>query len=349
MQRIGPAEPPRRSADEDKLIMGRSRQVAAATCLRPALALASALIGCATAHAAYPEKPVRVIVPFAPGGNVDLNARAVTPGLTEFLGQPVLVDNRGGAGGRVGTEMAARATPDGYTLLLGSSGPLTINATFYKVGFDTLRDFTTTSLIASVPLVLSVHPSVPARNVRELIALAKARPGRLTMCSAGTGSTTHLTGEFFQMHTGTKFVHVPYKGTGPALVDLIAGQVDLIFDQISTSGPHIRSGRLRPLAVSTLKRSAIMPELPTMNESGAQGFEVITYTGLVLPAATPKEIVARVYSALIRTLELPATRETFSRLGAEVMPTTPEAFTDRLRSDLSKWRQVRDQLKLQLD
>ena len=319
------------------------------TFARVAASLACTLACCAAVHAAYPEKPVRIVVPFAPGGNIDLNARAVAPGLTEFLGQPVLVDNRGGAGGRIGTELVAKSPADGYTLMLGSSGPLTINSTFYKANFDTLRDFAATSTISSVPLVLSVHPSVPVRNVRELIALAKAQPGRLAMCSAGIGSTTHLTGEFFQMHTGARFTHVPYKGTGPALIDLVAGQVDLIFDQLTTSSPHIQSGRLRPLAVSTLKRSTLMPELPTMHESGAQGFEVITYTGIVAPAATPKDILQRVHAALIKTLDLPATRDTFKRLGAEVIPSSPEAFTERLRRDLEKWRKLRDQLKLKLE
>lgn len=312
--------------------------------------LAIALVAaCACAHAAYPEKPLRIIVPYVPGGNIDLNARAVAPGLSEFLGQPVVVDNRGGAGGRIGTEAVARAAPDGYTLLLGSGSPLTMTPVFYKTSYDALRDFAPTSMISVVPLVLTVHPSVPARNVRELIALSRNRPGRLTMGSAGTGGASHLTGEFFQLHTGTKFVHVPYKGSGPALVDLVGGQLDLMFDQLTTSSPHIDSQRLRALAVSSLKRSSLLPAIPTMHESGAQGFEVVTYTGILLPAATPKDVVTRVHGALVRTLDLPATKETFVKLGAEVTPSTPEAFSDRLRSDLANWRKVRDRLKLQLE
>lgn len=316
---------------------------------RGAVALFSLASACAAVQAAYPEKPIRLVVPYVPGGNIDLNARAVAPGLTELLGQPVLVDNRGGAGGRIGTEFVARSAPDGYTLLLGSGSPLTLTPIFYKTNYDALRDFAATSMISVVPLVLTVHPSVPAHSVRELIALSKSRPGRLNMGSAGTGGATHLTGEFFQIHTGARFTHVPYKGSGPALVDLVGGQLDLMFDQLTTSSPHIESGRLRALAVSSMKRSTLLPKIPTMHESGAQGFEVLTYTGILLPAATPKEIVMRIHVALVRTLELPATKEIFTKLGAEVMPSTPEAFTARLRGDLVNWRKVRDRLKLQLE
>lgn len=300
-------------------------------------------------HAAYPEKPIRLVVPYVPGGNIDLNARTVAPGLSDSLGQPVLVDNRGGAGGRIGTEFVAKAAPDGYTLLLGSSSPLTMTPVFYKAAYDPLRDFAPTSMISIVPLVLSVHPSVPARNVKELIALAKTRPGRLTMGSAGTGGAGHLAGEFFQIHTGTQFTHIPYKGGAPALVDLVGGQLDLMFDQLTTSIAFFKSERLRPLAVTSLQRSAMLPGIPTVHEAGARGFEVLTYTGILAPAATPKEIVQRIHAALVRVLDLPATREAFVRLGAEVMPSTPEAFSDRLRRDLANWRRVQDRLKLQLD
>jgi len=320
-----------------------------AALVRRAIAACALALSSTVVDAAYPERPIRLVVPYVPGGNIDLNARAVAPGLGEFLGQPVVVDNRGGAGGRIGTEFVARAAPDGYTLLLGSGSPLTMTPIFYKASYDALRDFATTSMISVVPLVLTVHPSVPARSVRELVALSKSRPGRLSMGSAGTGGAGHLTGEFFQLHTGAKFIHVPYKGSGPALVDLIGGQLDLMFDQLTTSSPLIESGRLRALAVSSLKRSTLMPAIPTMNESGAQGFEVVTYTGILLPAATPKDVVSRVHAALVRTLELPAMKETFAKLGAELMPSTAETFTNRLRNDLVNWRKVRDQLKLQLE
>ncbi|MGZ5233066.1 MAG: Bug family tripartite tricarboxylate transporter substrate binding protein, partial [Burkholderiales bacterium] len=268
---------------------------------------AAALLG-APVHAAqsdaaasYPSKPIRIVVPFAPGGNIDINARAVAPGLSEALGQPVVVDNRGGAGGRIGTTLVAKAPPDGYTLLLGASGTLAVQPAFHDdIEYQPLRDFAFTSLISVVPIVIAVHPSVPARNVKELIALARARPGTLLMGSAGTGSNTHLTGELFQSMAKVKFIHVPFKGSGAALIDLVGGQVHLIFDQISASGPFIKAGKLRPLAISTLERSKLMPELPTVNESGLPGFESSTYTTIAAPAATPKEIVAKVRDALLK-------------------------------------------------
>lgn len=301
------------------------------------------LLVTAGAWAAYPEKPIRIIVPYAPGGNIDVNARIVAPGLSERLGQPVVVENRGGAGSRIGTEMAAKAAPDGYTLLLGSSGSLTINPVFSpNATIDPLRDFAYTSLVSNVPMVLSVHPSVPARGVKEFIALAKARPGRLTMGSAGVGSNTHFTGELFQLETATKLVHVPYKGTGPALIELMGGQVDLIFDQLSTSISHIKSGRLRPLGVTTLKRSFLLPALPTLDESGVRGFEASSYTGIMLPSATPKDIVMKIYEALTDWLDQPAARESFARLGADVIKSTPEEAARRIKNDIAKWTKVRE-------
>ena len=193
-----------------------------------------------TVAAAYPERPIRLIAPFAPGGNIDITARTIAPGLTEQLGQSVIVENRGGAGGRIGTEVVAKAAPDGYTMLLGSSGSLTVNPAFAAVpSYDPIKDFAPTSLISIVPLVLVTHPSLPASNAREFIALAKAKPGSVMMASAGTGSNTHLTGELFQVITGVKLTHIPYKGSGPALVDLIGGQTHCIFDQVSTSAPLV--------------------------------------------------------------------------------------------------------------
>jgi tripartite-type tricarboxylate transporter receptor subunit TctC len=301
------------------------------------------------AGAAYPDKPVRIIVPFAPGGNIDITARTVAPGLSEFLGQPVVVDNRGGAGGKVGTETAAKATPDGYTLLLGSSGALTMSPAFYRVGYDPLKDFAPTSLVSIVPLVLSVHPSLPVKTVKELITLARTRGGELTMASAGLGSTTHLTGELFQLVTGVKFTHIPYKGSGQALVDVVGGQVDLIFDQLSSSGTLIKGGKLRPLAIAMSRRSTTIPQVPTMQEAGIAGLEASTYTGIVLQAAVPKEIVARVYDALLKTLALTSTRDSFARLGAEVIQSTPEEFSRRLSADLAQWTRVREKTKIELE
>jgi len=310
-------------------------------------------LSCLVVHAAvaaYPDRALRLIVPFAPGGNIDITARTVSPGLTETLGQVVVVDNRGGAGGRIGTEIAAKSPPDGYTLLLGSSGSLTVNPAFAtKPTYDPLRDFAPTSLVSNVPLVLVVHPSLPVRNAREFIALLKAKPGQVMMASAGVGSNTHLTGELFQVIAQVKLTHVPYKGSGPALIDLMGGQTHCIFDQVTTSVGYVNAGKLRPLAVISAKRSHVMPNVPTMAESGVNDFEASTYTGIFLPSATPKDIVQRVYAAVVKVLDQTATREAFERLGAEVIKSTPEEVTRRLRDDLVKWRKVQKQTGITLD
>ncbi len=302
------------------------------------------------AHAAYPDRPIRLIAPFAPGGNIDITARTVAPGLTEQLGQTVVVENRGGAGGRIGTEVVAKSAPDGYTMLLGSSGSLTVNPAFAAVpSYDPIKDFAPTSLVSIVPLVLVTHPSLPVVNAREFIALAKARPGTVMMASAGTGSNTHLTGELFQVMTGVKLTHVPYKGSGPALVDLMGGQTHCIFDQVSTSTPHVNAGKLRAIAVASSKRSPLLAGVPTMDESGVRGFEASTYTGIFLPSATLKDIVNRVYTALLKVLDQPTTRDAFTRLGADVIKSTPEELTKRMIADLAKWKKVQQQTGIKLD
>lgn len=313
-------------------------------------AAAFALVALPVVAQTYPSKPIRLIVPFAPGGNIDITARTVAPGLSEALGQPVVVDNRGGAGGRIGTELAMKSAPDGYTLLLGSSGALTLTPAFFpSVTYNAVRDLAPTSLVSIVPLLLDVHPSLPIRSLKEFLAFAKANPGRLKMASAGAGSTTHIAGELFQLVAGIQLTHVPYKGSGPALIDLIAGQVDLIFDQISTSSTYIKAKRLRGIAVATLKRSSLLPEIPTMNEAGVPGFEASTYTAIFLPANTPKDIVTKVYTALTKVLDETATRESFARLGADVIKSTPEELTQRLTSDIAKWAMVQKRTNLKLE
>jgi len=307
----------------------------------PLIFAASLLAAASVAHAAWPERAIRIIVPYPPGGNIDITARALAPGLTEALGQQVVVDNRGGAGGTIGTELAAKSAPDGYTLLLNSTGALTTAPALYpRLGYDPIRDFATTSLVSLVPLVMVTHPSVPARNVKEFIALAKSRPGRITIASAGVGTTNHLGGELFQSVTGARLVHVPYKGSGQALVDVMGGQVDVMFDQLSSSIGYIQAGKLRAVAVTTLKRSAQMPGIPTMNESGLPGFDASTVTGIVLPAATPRDIVMKLHAALIKVLRLKATRDSFARFGAETLESTPEEFARFVREDLAKWSKV---------
>ena len=302
------------------------------------------------AHAAYPDRPIRLIAPFAPGGNIDITARTVAPGLSEQLGQTVVVENRGGAGGRIGTEVVAKSAPDGYTMLLGSSGSLTVNPAFAAVpSYDPIRDFAPTSLVSIVPLLLVTHPSLPARNAQEFIALAKAKPGTVMMASAGTGSNTHLTGELFQVITGVKLTHVPYKGSGPALVDLMGGQTHCIFDQVSTSTPYVNAGKLRAIAVASVKRSPLLAGVPTMDESGVRGFEASTYTGIFLPSTTPKDIVNRVYTALLKVLDQQSTRDAFTRLGADVIKSTPDELTKRMIADLAKWKKVQQQTGIKLD
>lgn len=308
------------------------------------------LLGSVNASAAYPEKPIRIIAPFAPGGNTDITARIVAQGLTARLGQSVIVENYGGAGGRIGTAMAAKAASDGYTLLLGSNGPLTINPVFStNVGYDPLRDFSYTSLISIVPLVLSVHPSVPARSLNEFISLAKVRPGRLTMGSAGVGSNTHLTGESFQLVTGTKFVHVPFRGSAQALIDVMGGQVDFFFDQLSSSLPLIKTGKLRPLGVASSQRSSMFPDVPTIDESGIRGFEGSTYTVVVLPIATPEDVVMKIYAALTHWLDQPTTKESIANLGAEAIKSTREEAIRRIRHDIDKWNKVKQATNIKLD
>jgi tripartite-type tricarboxylate transporter receptor subunit TctC len=302
------------------------------------------------AFAAYPERPIRIVVPFAPGGNIDITARTIAPGMSEQLGQTVLVENRGGAGGRIGTEAVAKAAPDGYTWLLGSSGSLTVNPVFTShPAYDPLRDFAATSLVSEVPLMLSVHPSLPVRTAKQFIALAKAKPGEILMASAGTGSNTHLTGELFQAITGVKLTHVPYKGAGPAVTDLIAGHTHCIFDQVSSSGRFVKAGKLRAIAVTSAKRSFILPDVPTMAEAGAPGVESSAFTGVFLPSATPRDIVARIHAALVKVLDQPAVRETFSRLGAEIIKSTPEEATRRITNDLAKWRKVQQKTGIKID
>jgi tripartite-type tricarboxylate transporter receptor subunit TctC len=303
-----------------------------------------------SAHAAYPDKPIRLVVPFAPGGNIDITARIVAPAISESLGQQVLVDNRGGAGGRIGTEMVAKAQPDGYTLLLGSSGALTMNPVFSPLkSYDPVKDFAPTSLVSIVPLVLVVHPSLPVKTTKEFIALLKSRPGQVMMASAGTGSTTHLTGELFQVITGTTLTHVPFRGSGPATIELIGGHTQCMFDQLSTSGPYVKAGKLRAVAVAALRRSPAYPEIPTMDESGMRGFEASTYTGIFLPAATQRDVVQKVYGAVIKAVELPATKEAFAKLGSEVIKSTPEEVSTRIRGDLDKWRKVQQKTGIVID
>jgi tripartite-type tricarboxylate transporter receptor subunit TctC len=291
--------------------------------------------------AAYPERSIRIIVPYAPGGNIDITARIIAPGMAETLGQQVVIDNRGGAGGTLGADIGAKAAPDGYTLTLGSTGTLSTAPPLYpRLGYDPVKDFAMTSLVNNVPLVLEMHPSIPAKTMKEFIALAKSRPGKITMGSSGAGTTNHLSGELFQSATGTKFIHIPYKGSGPGLIDLMGGQIDIFFDQLSASIGYIQTGRLRALAVTTIKRASAMPELPTIAESGIPGFDSSTWTAIIMPAATPQDVVLKVHGALIKTLRTKTTRDAFARLGAETLESSPEETARFVKEDLAKWTRV---------
>ncbi len=298
----------------------------------------------------YPSKPIRIVVPFVPGGNIDITARAIAPGLTEVLGQPVIVENRGGAGGRIGTTVVAKSPPDGYTLLLGAPGTLVTNPVFHDdIEYQPLRDFVYTSRIALVSSALLVHPSMPVKSVKELIAFARARPGDLLMGSAGQGSGTHLQGELFQSMARVKFTHVPYKGGAAASVAILSGQVHLAFDQVSSCGQYVKAGRLRALAVTTLQRSKLLPEVPTIDESGLRGYDYSTWTTLGIPAATPKETVQKLRDAVDAVIAQPRTRAAFEKLGAEVMPNSPEEFTRQLQNDLARWTRTRKETGIKIE
>ena len=298
----------------------------------------------------YPSKPIRIVVPFVPGGNIDITARAIAPGLTEVLGQPVIVENRSGAGGRIGSTLVAKSPPDGYTLLLGAPGTLVAQPVFHDdIEYRPLRDFVFTSRIALVSSALIVHPSMPVRSVKEMIAFAKSRPGELLMGSAGQGSGTHLMGELFQSMAQVKLTHVPYKGGAAASVAILSGQVHLAFDQVSSSGPFIKAGRLRALAVTTPQRSRLLPDVPTIDESGLRGYDYSTWTTLAIPAATPKETVQRLRDAIDAVIAQPRTREAFEKVGAEVVPNSAEEFTRRLQQDLARWARIRKETGIKIE
>jgi tripartite-type tricarboxylate transporter receptor subunit TctC len=306
------------------------------------IAIAVASVGAAPGVRAqgFPAKPIRIISPFAPGGGNDVICRIIAPRLAETVKQQVLVDNRPGANGIVGTEAAARATPDGYTIVLIPSGHA-VNASLYsKLPYDSVRDFTTISLVGSSPLVVAMHPSVPTKNIRALIALAKARPGELTYGSAGVGSSGHLAGALFETLTGTKMVHVPYKGMGLVVTDLMGGQVSLTFGTSASIMPQVRAGRLRALATTGAERSPALPDIPTVAQSGVPGYEASLWYGFVGPARMPADVVERLNAAIVGVLRQPAVRERLAEVGVDTRSSTPDEFARLLVSDLERWAKV---------
>ena len=306
------------------------------------VAAAIALTFSATGHTQnYPSKTIRIVVPFAPGGNVDINARAVAPGLTELLGQPVVVDNRAGAGGMVGGEIVARAAPDGYILLMASNSVYSVAPNvFAKPLYNPLRDYTAISGITNVPFVLVIHPSVPSKTFKEFVALVKTKPGQMTMATAGTGTSNHLVGELIQMSAGIRMTGVPYKGSGPALIDLLGGQVDSHVDQLTASMGYVRTGKIRALAVTTDKRAPLLPDVPTLAEQGLKGFDATTITGLLAPAATPRDIIEKLHSAIVKVTAQQTIRDRFAALGATTLGNTPAEFGEYIKQDYAKMQKV---------
>ncbi|OZI35536.1 twin-arginine translocation pathway signal [Bordetella genomosp. 1] len=306
------------------------------------LCAALALSAFATlAQAAWPEKPVKIVVPYPPGGNVDVAARLIAPGLQQALGQPFIVENKPGAGGMIAGEQVARSDPDGYTLFMAANGPLLFSPLIFKrEAYKWDRDFAPISSISYTPLVLQVKPDLPAKSLSDLIALAKKEPGKLNMASPGAGTTNHLVSELLQSLTGARWTTAQYKGNAPATTDLLGGQVDFNFDQISVALPYVKEGRLRALAVTTAKRVPSMPDVPTFAEAGVQGMEAATFTGLLAPKGTPPEILAKLSEALTRILAEPTIIKRFEELGAEARGSSPEAFTRYLAAEDARWTPI---------
>ena len=311
------------------------------TILRTLGALVAAVALNASAQAPYPNHPVRIVVPFPAGGTTDILARAAAQKLTETLGQPFVVENRAGAGGNIGAELVAKSAPDGYTMLMGTVGTHAINSSLYaKMPYDHVKDFVPVILVAGVPNVLVVNPSLPVNSVQELIAYAKANPNKLNFASSGNGTSIHLSGELFKTMTGVQMTHVPYKGSAPALTDLIGGQVQLMFDNLPSSLQFIKASKVRALAVTSLARSSTLPELPTLAESGLPGFEASSWFGVLAPAGTPNDIVKKLNGEIAAWLASPDAKDKLAAQGAIAAGGTPDAFVTHIAAESAKWAKV---------
>lgn len=300
---------------------------------------------------AFPTRPIKLIVPFPPGGPTDAMARTLAVGVGERLGQPVVVENRAGAGGNIGAEAVARSEADGHTLLFGTSGPLAINSSLYrKIGYDPLKSFAPVIQIGHLPNILVVNPAIDAKTVGELVALARARPGSLDYASSGNGASSHLAGVLFNSVAGTDFQHIPYKGTGPALTDLVGGQVSMAFTDILTALPYVQSGKLRALGVTTTTRSQALPQVPTIDEQGFKGYDVSVFFGVVAPAGTPADRVAKLNQAFDAELATPKVKEMFATQGLEPAPDhSPERLASFIAAETAKWKTVVKQSGARLD
>ena len=304
----------------------------------------------APAQQEYPARPIRLIVPYPPGGNVDITARIIGPVLAELVGQSIVVDNRSGAGGNVGAALVAKAAPDGYTLLMGSSAPLAINPIVIKdTPYDPLKDFTPVSRVHVVPLVVLAGPKSGIASIGELIARAKASPGKVPAASAGTGTTNHFGIELFNTMAGVRLLHVPYKGSGPALAEMLGGQVPVMFDQLSASIGYIRDGRLNALAVASAQRSSVLPRVPTLDESGLKGYEATTFIGLAAPGATPGVVISTLNAAVRKVMDTASVAERFRALGTDPGASSSEEFRVTIRDELGKWRDLAQRAGLKFD
>ena len=304
------------------------------------LALCLFSFAAAAAEQSYPSRPIRFIVPFPPGGGNDIVGRIVAQKLAEGLGQQVVIDNRGGAGGTIGTDITAKAIPDGYTMLVNNISLAVNHTLFTKLPYDTLKDLAPVSLIGRQPNVVVVHPGLPAKSMRELLDLARAKPGQLNYGSGGNGTASHLATEMLKLMTRTDIVHVPYKGLGPALTDLIGGRLEVIISTLASALPQLKAGKLRPLAVTTARRSSFFPDLPTMHEAGVKGYEFSTWYGLLVPAGTPQAIVDRLSRETRKAVGTPAVTEQFVAQGLEPAASSPHEFGAYLRSEVAKWGKV---------
>ena len=300
--------------------------------------LAAALVASAACAQSYPSKPIRYIVPFPPGGGTDIVARALAPRLLEASGITLIIDNRGGGGTVVGAEMAAHAPPDGYTVFMGTNTSHAINPNLpAKLPYDAVRDFQPVTRLALVPYMITVHPSLPARNVKELVALAKARPAQLNFASSGNGTPGHLAGLMLNDAAGIDMTHIPYKGSAPALTAMVSGETQLIFSSLTSTLPLVKAGRLRPIAMSSVKRSPLMPSLATVAEAGYPGFEAITWFGLFLPAGAPAPVLAKLNAEFVKVLNIPEFKAWLAEQGAEAAPTTPEEFGAFVKAEIARY------------
>jgi tripartite-type tricarboxylate transporter receptor subunit TctC len=314
-----------------------------------AIALAVAMSGGSAMAQAWPSKPISLIVPFPPGGTTDVLARALGEKLQQGLGQAVIVENKPGAGATLGADYVAKAKPDGYTLLMGAVHHTIASSVYKKLPYDFQKDFAPITMVALVPNVLVVNASTPAKNVKELVALAKSQPGKMTYGSNGNGTAQHLIGTQFQSLTGTELIHVPYKGSGPLATDLLGGQIDMSFDTVTPVLQHIKSGKLRALAVTTAKRSSALPDVPTMEQAGLKGFDIGTWFGVLAPVATPKDIVARLNTEMVKVIQSPEFRKRMEEVGAEPIGNTAEQLGQQIKSETEKFSKLAKDAKVTIE